>query len=134
MKRINANAATSVPTMEIRVLVLLCYFIVLSGMITAIATLLAKNADNLNFSIVEYFACEATGRSPKCDAAKEAIQPLTAAGTWIPVIIFMGAFSGVHLLYVVNIDKVARKCLLYMSGKRGRTLAAPTQIELRRNV
>ena len=133
MKRINANAATSIPTTEIRVLILLCYFIFLIVMLTAIVTTLAKNADNLNFSILEYLACEATGRSPKCDATKEAFQPLAAQGIWIVVIIFLGAFPGVQLLYVVNIDIVARKCLRYMSGKRD-TPSAPTQTELRRNV
>ena len=128
MKRINANAATSIPTTEIRVLILLCYFILLIVMLTAIVTTLAKNADNLNFSILEYLACEATGRSPTCDATKEAFQPLAAQGIWIVVIIFLGAFPGVQLL-----DIVARKCLRYMSGKRD-TPSAPTQTELRRNV
>ena len=120
MKRRNANPATSMPTTEIKVLILLCYLILLFAMLTTIATLLAKNADNLNLSIVEYFTCEATGRSPKCDATKEAIQSLTYPETWITMVIFLGAFPGVQLLYVVT-----WKCLLFMSDEEALPLHKP---------
>ena len=130
MKRINVNIAKSIPTTEIRVLILLCYYILLLTISVTMATLLAKNADTLNFSFVEYFTCEATGRSPKCDATKEAIQSLTAPETWITMVIFLGAFPGVQLLYVVNIDKVVRKCL---PSKRD-TSSSSAQVELHKSI
>ena len=131
MKRINANGATPMPTTEIKVLILLCYFLFLLAMLLTVATLLAINVDNLNLYIVEYLVCEATGRSPKCDAIKEAFQPLTAQKIWMVVIILLGAYPGLQLLYVVNIDKIARKCLLFMSDKTG-IHSASALIELRR--
>ena len=119
------------PTTEIKVLILLCYFLLNAAMLITIATLLAINVDNLNLYIVEYLVCEATGRSPKCDAAKEAFQPLTAQELWMVVITLLGAYPGLQLLYVVNIDKVTRKCLLFVTNKRG-THSASALIELRR--
>ena len=119
------------PTTEIKVLILLCYFLFLLAMLITIATLLPINDDNQNLYIVEYLACEATGRSPKCDAAKEAFQPLTAHEVWTVLAILLGAYPGLQLLYVVNIDKVTRKCLLFVTDKRG-THSASALIELSR--
>ena len=82
-------------------------------MITAGTTIIAQNGEQLYIAILDYFACEATGTSSKCDAAKEAFQPLTTP----TVDILLGAFPGVHLLYVVDVGEVTKKCFYCIKDK-----------------
>ena len=86
-------------------------------MITAGTTIVAQNGEQLYIAFLDYFACEATGTSSKCDAAKEAFQPLTTPGIWVTVHILLGAFPGVHLLYVVDVGEVTKKCFYCIKVK-----------------
>ena len=89
-------------------------------MIQAATTVIARNTDNVYAAFVNYFACEASGTSPKCDAAKVALDALTVPGLWITVYILLGAFPAIYLLYVVNFGEVKQKCLYCVKDKMGR--------------
>ena len=96
---------------EIKLLFLLCYFIVLGSTITTATTILAKNLDVLGTDVAEYFECAATGTRPECEAAKEAFQAPTASQLWTAIIVLLGLFPAVHLLYVVNFGVLKQKFL-----------------------
>ena len=105
------------PTTETKILILLCYFVLLATMITAATTITAQNSDKLIAGFENYFACEAAGTSPKCDSIKEALEPLAAAEIWITVHVLFGIFPAVHLLYVVNFARLQQLCLSWVREK-----------------
>ena len=117
MRRRNLNAKTSLPTTEMKILVLLCYFILLGSAIQAATTIVARNSDQFYAAILNYFTCELSGTSPECDAEKVALDVLTVPILWITVHMLLGAFPAVHLLYVVNFGEVKQKCLYCVKDK-----------------
>ena len=117
IRRRTSNLATSLPTTELKILILLCYFILLASVIQAATTVIARNTDNFYAAFVNYFACEASGTSPKCDAAKVALDALTVPGLWITAHVLLGAFPAAHLLFVVNFGEVKQKCLYCVKDK-----------------
>ena len=109
MKRRNGNVS-SLPSTEMKILIVLCYFAVLAPVIVANTTITALNTDKLITAFANYFACEATGTNPKCDDMKKALEPLTAVGPIFSIHLLMGGFPIVLLLYAVNFGAIQQKC------------------------
>ena len=114
MKRRNSNATESLPTTEMKILVLLCYFIILLSTIQAVFTRMALTTDQVNATFLNYFACELSGTSPKCNAAKTLIDELTVPGEWVAANIFMGMFPVFEMILIVNFGDVKQKCLYWV--------------------
>ena len=118
MKWRNSNAAASLPTVEIRILLLFCYFTVLGTLIVTTNTIFFINVDQTFSAVAAYVACEAAGASPKCSAAQEDLDALSIPGIWSALFSNLGLFPAVHLLYVVNIGGIMKKCLLCIKRKK----------------
>ena len=118
MKRRNANVTQSLPTTEIKILVLLCYFIFLASTIQAAITRMAQSSDQIYATFLNYFACELSGTSPNCDAAKVPLDGLTVPGEWVAANIFMGVFPFFQLIYILNFGDIKQKCLYWVCRTR----------------
>ena len=125
MKRKNSNAAGYRHTEDLRILILLSYFILLGASIVAANSIYARNVQQYFRTIFYYFAaCAVKDTSSNCDAIIEDLETLATPGTWITLQICLGAYPGVQLLYVVNFGDILRKCLLHVRCKNAST---PTQ-------
>ena len=114
MKRRNSNATQTLPTTEMKILVLLCYFIILISTIQAVFTRIPLTTDQVYATFVNYFACELSGTSPECNAAKEPIEELTVPSESVAANILMGMFPVFQLIYIVNFGDIKQKCLYYV--------------------
>ena len=94
-----------------KLLALRCYFIFLAAVIQATSTIVTRNHDQFYAAFLNYLACESAGTSPKCNAAKEAMEELTVPGVWMTLQVLLGTFPAVYLVYVVNFGEVKQKCL-----------------------
>ena len=125
MKRKNSNAAAYRHTEDLRILILLSYFILLGAIIVAANSIFAKNVQQIYNTILYYFAaCAVKDTGSNCGAIKEDLETLATPGVWITFQICLGAYPGVQLLYVVNFGDILRKCLLHVRCKKPST---PTQ-------
>eukprot|EP00731_Ephydatia_muelleri_P026169 Em0018g269a len=115
--RRSSNVDKSLPTIEIKLLALRCYFIFLAALLQTATTIIARNHDKIYANFLNYFVCESAGTSPKCNAAKEALEALTLPGVWMTLQLLLGTFPAVYLVYVVNFREVKQKCLCFVKDK-----------------
>ena len=114
MKRRNSNVTQSLPTTEMKIFVLLCYFILMGSTIQAAITRIAQTSDLMYATFFNYFACELSGKSPECDSVKVPLDVLTVPGEWVTANIFMGLFPAFQLIYIVNFGDIKQKCLYWV--------------------
>ena len=123
LRRWRNSNVTSPPTTEIKMLILLCYFAVLSAALIAFHVITAGNSDKLTAAFGNYFACQATGTNPKCEDIKDVSETLTAMKPLILIHALMAVFPVVHLLYSINFGAIQQKCGSYWSSLHAQLLA-----------
>lgn len=102
---------------ETKVLIVLCYYIILGAAVLSIFTVALVN---VNISkLIEYFSCEARGLPPpntNISGCQEELKAIQSTDNPIPIslaIVILGFLPVVNLVYVVKLSELKRKIKTY---------------------
>ena len=94
-------------TAEKKLLIVLCYYVILAATILTTMTLVSRVTLELEDNIQEYFLCEESGHnfSHQCDHSK--IDRLNLPSIVINITMFLlGLFPVTNLVYAVNVEEL----------------------------
>ena len=114
---------------EIKILIALCYYFLLTAFLLAAITIPATNYPNFMADISEYFLCESTGTNPNKKVCERNFERFDSRMVLIASILIVGMFPIVNLIYVLNVQEI-KKILSRRLNKRRAQLSLTTQTSL----
>ena len=110
-----------ISTSERKILIVLCYYILLSVVALTGVTIPLRNAERLANALTEYWQCETAGVAPLCNRLRASFEELTNPGIITVSYVLLWIFPAVKLIFAVNISELKQKF------KTWRGQAAPSQ-------
>jgi hypothetical protein len=95
-------------TPERKILITLCYYVLMSVVALTRFTFIVRNAEAFEGRLTDYFACEAGGKNPDCDRNdfRQHTNPTLSAMS----LALIGLFPAVNLIYAINVGELKEKC------------------------
>ena len=110
----------SVP--EIKILLLLGYFIVFDVVTLVNLSIGISEADGFYYDLLEYFECNLFGSDPRCVAYRQKLERHLKPGLNATAFIMLGLLPWVHLLFAVqahDVKQLMKKIMIRCQAKRG---------------
>lgn len=95
---------------EIKIFIVLCYYIIIGSVCLAAFTLNATTADNFIIKLYQYFACKSSGDQNLCNLERSAYELFTNPEIGSAAFIVLGFLPAVNLVYVVSCENVRQIC------------------------
>ena len=95
-----------ISTSERKILIVLCYYILLSVVALTGVTFPLRNAELLANALTEYWQCETAGVAPLCNRLRASFEELTNPGIITVSYVLLWIFPAVNLIFAVNISEL----------------------------
>ena len=115
----NSSRKSVIGPAEIKIFIVLCYYVIIGSVALAAFTLNATTSANFITKLYQYFACKANGDHNSCDAELTAYEMFTNPEIGTASLVLLGFLPAVNLVYVVSCDNLQRMCV--SRNKRSRT-------------
>jgi len=96
----------SVP--QVKMLLLLGYFIIFGIMALVTLSIVADNADDFAYDMFRYSRCNLFGYDPKCEDIRKDFEKHTSPGLISSTYLLLGLLSWVHLLFVIQVEHIKK--------------------------
>ena len=110
-----------ISTSERKILIVLCYYILLSVVALTGVTIPLRNSELLANALTEYWQCETAGVDPLCNRLRASFEEQTNPGIITVSYVLLWIFPAVNLIFAVNISELKQKF------KTWREQAVPSQ-------
>ena len=98
-----------ISTSERKILIVLCYYILLSVVALTGVTIPLRNAQLLTVALIEYWQCEAAGVDPLCNRPRTSFEEQTNPGIITVSYMLLWIFPAVNLIFAVNVSELKQK-------------------------
>ena len=106
-------------TAQKKLLVVFCYYVMLSVVDLTTYTMIARNSPVLRESLQRYFFCEQSGRDSSKPCNRSEFENMTnASGITLSYILLLAVFPVVNLVYIVNIQELKEIWRKYFTLKK----------------
>jgi len=109
------NIRFSVP--QVKILLLLAYFIIFGIVALVALSVLANNANNLVNDIIRYSVCNLFGYDPNCEDIRRDIEKHVSPGLTCSAFLLLGFLPHVHLLFAIQFEHI-KKVVSWIKASR----------------
>ena len=98
-----------ISTSERKILIVLCYYILLSVVALTGVTIPLRNSELLANALTEYWQCETAGVDSLCNRLRASFEEQTNPGIITVSYVLLWIFPAVNLIFAVNISELKQK-------------------------
>jgi len=107
-KRRKGFCSISFSVPQVKMLLLLAYFIVVGIMALVTLSVVVSNAESFVNDMYRYAKCNLLGYDPKCEDIRRDFEKHTSPGLICFTYLVLGCLSWVHLLFVIKVEHIKK--------------------------